>query len=180
MMAKSDEETSLHNPHRANPSSHDHFVTRGGRGRGATLGCGLGHSPCLRASRRMHTWASISASMRCRRFFVRFIWRWWLRYARSSTSISVRFTKNVERSLCHGAPALLCIWSMAGCQERPHSWHAIRASTPPYPGISFQTAAPGRLYAGQKNIQKGRAIIRRDRPASDGGLPLREHRLTVI
>jgi len=52
---------------------HDHFVTRTDRwrgGGGADVLSGAGHSsPWRRAIRRIHTWASIIVSMRCRRFF---------------------------------------------------------------------------------------------------------------
>ncbi len=86
----------------------DHWVTGGGRRRGGGEGVpsGTGHSPWRRAVRRIQTCASISVSMRCRRFFRDFM-RGCCRLRRQTGICkSAPYVENFERSLCHAARRL--------------------------------------------------------------------------
>jgi hypothetical protein len=65
----------------------------------AGLPSSVGHSPWMRAVRRIHTWASIIVSMRCRGFFVDFMPRILSAVATDRKSRFCRMHGELRRSL---------------------------------------------------------------------------------
>ncbi len=97
--------------------THDHFVTGGDRRRGGGEGvvsC-TGHSPWMRAVRRIQTCASIIVSMRCRRFFLGFMCGSCQRPRRTGTYISAASIEiAVDHFVTRGVRAIIRCCRSAG------------------------------------------------------------------